>query len=105
MLGGPSPGGKTVRTFSLFGVAQIAIFLVAILLVAAPYMWLGDYEAFILHQHFGISRRQCLKGIVLVIFSVGYYQLLDISPELRKAGWTAVGHSVWQKGSEAAHAL
>src|SRR5262245_47371394 len=83
----------------------IAIFLVAGLLVAAPYIGLGNHEGFILYQHFGISRRQCLKGLVLLVFGLCYYQLLDISPEIRKTGWTAVGRSVWQKGSDAAYSL
>jgi hypothetical protein len=83
----------------------IAIFLVAALLVAVPYIGLGNHDGFILYQHFGISLRQYLKGLLLLFFGLCYYQLLDISPEIRKAGWTAIGRSVWQKGTDAACGL
>jgi hypothetical protein len=44
-----------MRTSCFMALLAIAIFLVAALLVVAPHIGLGNREAFILYQHFGIS--------------------------------------------------
>ncbi len=97
----------------LFIGLQLTLLVLVIIILAGPYIGLGENENFVLYRLFGVKRLEAFNALCLLIFCSWGYQVLAFaflravqsSREMQQSVPLALARSIWEAGIAAGKSL